>query len=147
MLAWSAAAVGAFLFTTAVICLRKNKLPRATSWLMLLAGAGLSGLLGGVVGWVTGTIGRIGGAATNLAFGVGVSAVLGFAVVCILAIDMHPKKGRPTRLTPWLALLAVPLVVATFGGAMAQLPDAINNGVVAAGNALSRAIADLIQGL
>ncbi|GAA5038606.1 hypothetical protein [Actinopolymorpha pittospori] len=147
MFAWSAAAVGAFLFTAGAICLRRNKLPRARNWLMLLAGTGLSGILGAIIGWLTTTLGTVGGTATQIIFGVGLPAVIGFAVAWILAIDLHPKKGRPSRVTPWLALIAFPLLIATFGGVMATLPDRVNDAVVSAGSALSAAIGDLINNL
>ncbi|MFD2081565.1 hypothetical protein SAMN05421678_106265 [Actinopolymorpha cephalotaxi] len=147
MFAWSAAAVGAFLFTAGVISIRKNKLPRARNWLMLLAGTGMSGILGAVIGWLTGTLGKVGGTATQIVFGVGVPAVIGFAVAWILAIDLHPKKGKPSRVTPWLALLAFPLLVVTFGGVMGSLPDRVNEAVASAGSALSQAIGDLINNL
>jgi hypothetical protein len=144
---WSAAAIGAVMFTIAAICIRKGKMLRGTSWLMLLAGACLSGMLGGIIGWLTGLLSRVFGTATEVLFGAAVPGLIAIAIGAVLAIDMHPKKGRTGRLTPWLALSFVPLLVATFGGVMEQLPDAVNSGVTEAGNAISQAIGDLLQNL
>jgi hypothetical protein len=77
-------------------------------------------------------------------FGVAVPAVVFAIIATILVIDMHPKRGRSTKATPWLALLAVPLAVATFGGVMAALPDRINTLVTAVGNAIAQALGDVV---
>ncbi|MET9019234.1 hypothetical protein ABZV93_04565 [Actinopolymorpha sp. NPDC004070] len=140
----SAAALGAILFGVACVCLKKNKLNRGTSWLMLAAGACLSGMLGAIIGWITTTAGTVGGTVTGIVFGAAVPAVLTFVAGTLLWIEMHPKTGRATRGTPWMALLFVPLVVATVGGVMAALPARINELVLAAGNAVSQALGDVV---
>jgi hypothetical protein len=141
---WSAAAIGAILFGIACVCLKKHKLLQGTPWLMLFAGACLAGMLGGVIGWVTSTLGMVGGTVSGIVFGVAVPAVVFAIIATILVIDMHPKRGRSTKATPWLALLAVPLAVATFGGVMAALPDRINTLVTAVGNAIAQALGDVV---
>ncbi|MGW5363314.1 hypothetical protein [Actinopolymorpha pittospori] len=145
--ALSAAALGAIMFGIACVCLKKHKLPQGTPWLMLISGACLAGMLGAVIGWVTSTLGMVGGTVTGILFGAAIPALVTFVVTAILIIDMHPKRGRATKATPWLALLVIPLAVATFGGVMAALPARINELVATAGTAVAQALGDVVGGL
>ncbi len=62
-----------------------------------------------------------------------------------LAGELTAASGLlATKATPWLALLSVPLAVATFGGVMVALPDRINSVVAVAGNAMAQALGDIV---
>ena len=142
---WGAATIGAVLFVIALVCIKRKSLPRGRAWMMLIAGACLSGMLGGAIGWLAGTVGAIGSGLTQIAFGVGVPAVLTFAVGAFLYFDMVKKGASPKKWTPWAALTFFPLVATTVGGVAATLPDRVN-GLVAQGGAIAQqAISALIS--
>lgn len=142
---WTASAIGAALFVTALVFMRRHKAPRTQAWLMLFAGVCLSGLLGRLIGWLTSTLTSVGGTVTGVLFGVAVPALLAFTIGVFLILDMTPRRGSPKRWTPWAALVIVPLVAATFGGAAALLPERINQIVTQAAASIGQVLGDLLS--
>lgn len=141
---WTATGIGAALFIAALIFMRRHKAPKTQAWLMLLAGVCLSGLLGRLVGWLTSTLASAGGTVTGVLFGVAAPGLIALGLVIFLVLDLS-KRGSPKRWTPWAALVVVPLVAATFGGAAAVLPNRINQVITAAAASIGQVLGDLLS--
>lgn len=115
--------------------------PKFTTFLFLVAGVGFGGVLGRMLGDVLNrTLGTVG---TTTGTWIGVSAstiVAAIALVATLEVvikGMWPKKAKPKRWHPWLALVLPMIVIATGVPLVSQLMHAFATGVGNVGSALS----------
>lgn len=92
--------------------------PKTTILLFLVAGMGIGGTLGLLLGRALNTVLGLAGSATGQFIGVGAATVVsGLALVATLEIvrkGMWPKKATPKRWHPWLALV-LPIIVTAAG--------------------------------
>lgn len=136
------AGAGAALLLAGVLCIKFGHLPRGRNWLMLLAGAcltGAAGLLGTALGWVARAVDTTSNVVGGMLIGGTLAALVAIAYVWALIAHMHPKKGSPTKATPWLALLAFPALGLIVGGIFATMPGTIQQ-------AVTQAMASIVDG-
>lgn len=128
------------LFTAA--WLWKHKIaPKFTTLLALLAGVLFGGALGGLLGRVINTLLGTVGTFTGRLIGVGAAAVLaGLAFVATLEVvfkGMWPKKAKPKRWHPILALILPTLVIAGGIPLLTQLMTVLSSGASELGRAVT----------
>lgn len=121
----SAAVAAAIAFTFGLLAWKLGEHKKAVPWLMLIAGSGLAGTLGGLLDKIAGGATGATASAVRITAGVGITWILALGTAYVLYVQMKPKGKGPSKLTPWMALLFVPLLLAAGGvfadvGAMAQ---------------------------
>lgn len=138
--------ISALALVIALAFMVKKMAKRSTVYLMLIAGLGLGGFLGGIIVSIVTAI--MGGAAsaTDRLFGAGVGGII---VVVIMAIALYPHvkpKGQPpTRLTPWIAL-AFGTVLVVAGGFFSTAAGLASNVVTQAANLGLSGLVAFVQG-
>lgn len=137
----STAAIAVIALVVALVLRRSGKAPKVVPWLMVVAGLGVTGLLGGLLADFGGFLVSLVGSTTAAVFGVAVPVLLAVVLVVSLVIGMHPK-GSPSKSTPWLAFLA-PVVFAASGGVFARLAAAGNSALASA----AQLVTNLLSGL
>ena len=109
-------------FVAGLIAMWKKAWVRAVPWLFLVSGMGLAGI--GVVGrairQAANTLVNGTSSLTSVVFGTSVTVLTAFVLTLILYFGMHPKKGKPTKLTPWIAFIYPSVLVGT-GGVFGEL--------------------------
>lgn len=127
------------LFTAAWLWKHKHA-PKTQVALALLAGLLFGGALGGFLGTVLTTVLGAVGSATGRLIGVGAAAVLaGLAFVAFLEVvikGMWPKKAKPKRWHPALALVLPTLVIAGSVPLLSQLMAGFSSGAAELGRAV-----------
>ena len=125
-----------------LIAWKKSKWQRAVPWLFLVGGLGIAGVAGAVIDRIAEVLTRVVGATTGAIFGAAAPIVLVIALGVILFFGMHPKKGTPTKWTPWLALI-FPAVLAAVPGLGGLVTVAVNF-LTAAGGLVGEIVSELI---
>lgn len=96
---------------------------------IILVGNGghLTGLIAPIIGFLQGILGTV----TTWAVGVVVPSLLALVLAAMLIHDVHPKTGKPTRRTFWVAaLLAVMITTASTNVAFLNgVGPGVRNGV------------------
>jgi hypothetical protein len=136
----TAAGAGLFLLVAGVLCIKFGNLPRAKNWMMLLAGAclaGAAGLIGTAFGWVTAGVQAASNIAGGVLIGGSLALIVAFVYGWIIVAHMHPKKGKPAKSTPWLALGFFPVMGALVGSIFLTVPDALREFIAQAGSNIS----------
>jgi MFS family permease len=114
----STSLIGGLALCIALWMMWRKKSKKLTSWIMLVSGLFLNGLLAGVVNSIVSTIRGTAGNTVGGFIGLsasGVMFIIGVIVVLELWHGIHPKKGRPDSWHPWLALAAPVLLIAAGG--------------------------------
>lgn len=92
--------------------------PKTTILLFLVAGMGIGGTIGVLIGRALNTVLGLAGSVSGQFVGVGTAAVVSLlALIATLEIvvkGVWPKKAKPKRWHPWLALV-LPTIVAASG--------------------------------
>jgi hypothetical protein len=120
---------------------------QAVVYLMLVAGIGLSGVLGVTIGRVMGSAVKGTATASDTVLGAGALGTLAlFAFLSTLLIPrLKPRSNPPTKWTKWIALSYGSVMVAT-GGIVSAAVGLQQNIVTEAASALMTAAAAVIQG-
>lgn len=109
--------------SVAIWMLIRKKSKKLASWLMLIAGLFLGGLIGELMNTGIAAIRDTAGGALGGLVGVGAGAVMtviGVLVLLELWHGIHPRKGSPSGHHPFLALAAPTLLLAA-GGIFARI--------------------------
>jgi hypothetical protein len=141
------AGVAALAFVIALGLMFKKFGKKIVPWLMLIAGGGLAGALGAVLtNVITGAVGGFSSAVSTI---LGAGAVGGLLVIAWLTIvllpHMKPKGQPPTRFTPWVAFMYLPVLVAV-GGIFSGLAGLSGNVVTQAASLALATFTTVIQG-
>lgn len=115
--------------------------PKFTVLLFLIAGLGLGGVVGGVLGaLINRAMGTI-GTTTGSLIGIGTSTlVAGLALVATLEVaikGIHPRKARPKRWHAFLALALPTIVIAAGVPLLSTVMDAFSTGMANVGAAFN----------
>jgi hypothetical protein len=112
--------LSAAAFVVALQLHREKVFKRLVPWLMLIAGLGLAGALGKLLGLFAGLLERLSTTGTKAFFGIGIPWIVAVVMLIHLVLHMNPlKRGKgPDAPTPWVALL-FPSVLAVSSGILA----------------------------
>ena len=97
--------VAAIAALAGLIAMKKKEWQQAVPWLFLVAGLGIAGVFGAVVDRIAAVLTNVVGSTAGAVFGASAPLVVAGALGLLLWFGMRPKKGKPTKLTPWLALI------------------------------------------
>ncbi|WP_158009677.1 hypothetical protein [Carbonactinospora thermoautotrophica] len=111
----SAAAVAVVCLFVAGVLHKRRKAPKTVGVLMLLAGFGVSGLVGQLLHRLGAAFGHVAAVGTARLFGVAVPAAVLIAAGVWLFFDLHPKEGKPSKALPVLAFV-FPTLLSVLGG-------------------------------
>lgn len=118
----SSGAAGAMALVIGIQLYRKKIFKRLVPWLMLIAGLGLTGASGKLLGLIAGWLTKVSSTASHAFFGTGLPWLITVVMLIHLMVHMNPlKRGKgPERSTPWVALF-FPAVLAVSSGVLAGL--------------------------
>lgn len=119
MLAGSAAVLAFLALITAITLYKKKLGKKAIPWLFLIAGIGLTGMLGGMLTSVVGLLTDAVATFTNWAAGRPITLALTLVFAIILIADMKPKGGSGGSMVTYGVALLFPAVLAATGFAFA----------------------------
>jgi drug/metabolite transporter (DMT)-like permease len=142
---FTSAAVAVLALAVALMLKRHRKAGKTQVVLMLLAGFGVGGLLGGLLSKAGGLLSHLTSTGTAKVFGIAVPAVLVVILLVELVMQMHPKNKTPHRSTMWLALL-LPAVLAMSGGMWAGLGTKADSLLTNVGNSTTSFVSTLASG-
>lgn len=115
--------------------------PKFTTFLALVAGFGFGGVLGALIGNVLNRALDTAGSTTSNWVGISaatfVSAIALVATLEVFIKGMWPKKAKPTRWHPFLALLLPTIVIATGVPLLTEVMGAFSSGVGNLGGAVT----------
>lgn len=143
--ALSAAAIAAIAGALGIYLLRKKVWQKYVPYLMLAAGLGLAGMLGGALDWIGQSLVGTTSSVTRTLAGAAVPLVLTFVFGLALVLALKPKGPGVTRWTPWIALVFPAVLVAT-GGMAGDLGALLNHLFGTATTAALNALGTAIQG-
>lgn len=129
-MSFSIAAVAAISLALAILFQMRGKFPKAQIPLMLVAGLGLTGLLGQLLSRSASMLQNMAGVATSKVFGVGVPVLLVLIVALIVFFDL--KDGSPSKGSLVLAIL-LPSLCVLAGGVFGMVAGMGRDGVGAMG--------------
>ena len=138
---WGVASICAVALVVGAWTYWHKDAPKFTTFLFLVGGIGFGGALGKWIGdhlsQALGTVGTTTGTLIGLSTSAIVAAIGLVATLEVVVKGMHPKRAKPKRWHPWLAL-ALPLIVTATGvPVITQLMHAFASGVGNVGSALS----------
>jgi hypothetical protein len=115
--------------------------PKICTLLALIAGLGIAGGVSGVLGRLPTQLLHTAGATTGGVTGLAPAAIVtGLAVVAALEVGIkgvHPRKAKPRRWHPFLAMALPTIVIASGVPLLTGVMHTVSGGIASAGSAMT----------